>query len=119
FFDSPDQQLARLARQGDQRLTDALGGIIRDFEPSLVVSTSAQDFHADHRAVAWFAHRAVRGIGDNAPDIVTYIVHGQGAPHRLHLSLQLTEGERERKLRAIECHASQLLLSRRRFLSYA
>ena len=31
----------------------------------------------------------------------------------------LTERERERKLRAIECHASQLLLSRRRFLSYA
>src|SRR5262249_60081836 len=44
---------------------------------------------------------------------------GEGAPHRLHFSLQLNERERERKRRAIECHASQLLLSRRRFLSYA
>ena len=103
FLDFPDHQIARLARQGDQRLTEILRSIIRDFQPSLLVSTSAQDFHADHRAVAWFA----------------YIVHGEGAPHRLHLSLQLTEGERERKLRAIECHASQLLLSRRRFLNYA
>jgi LmbE family N-acetylglucosaminyl deacetylase len=119
FLDFPDHEIARLARQGDHRLTEILRGIIRDFQPSLLVSTSAQDFHADHRAVAWFAHHAVRGAGDNAPEIVTYVVHGEGAPHRLHFSLQLTERERERKLRAIECHASQLLLSRRRFLSYA
>jgi LmbE family N-acetylglucosaminyl deacetylase len=119
FLGFRDQEIARLARQGDQRLSEALRAIIRDFQPSLLVSTSAQDFHADHRAVAWFAHHAVRGIGDNAPEIVTYVVHGEGAPRRLHLSLVLTERERERKRRAIECHASQLLLSRRRFLSYA
>ncbi len=119
FLDFPDHRLTDLARQGDARLSDTLRGIIRDFQPSLLVSTSAQDFHADHRAVAWFAHHAVRGCGDNAPEIVTYVVHGEGAPHRLHLSLQLTERERERKRRAIECHASQLMLSRQRFLSYA
>ena len=119
FLGFRDQEIMPLARHGDQRLTEVLRGIIRDFQPSLVVSTSAQDFHADHRAVAWFTHHAVRGIGDNAPEIVTYVVHGEGAPHRLHLSLELTERERERKRRAIECHASQLLLGRRRFLSYA
>ena len=119
FLGFRDQEIMPLARRGDQRLTDMLRGIIRDFRPSLLVSTSAQDFHADHRAVAWFAHHAVRGAGDSAPEVITYVVHGDGAPHRLHLSLQLTERERERKLRAIQCHASQLLLSRRRFLSYA
>jgi LmbE family N-acetylglucosaminyl deacetylase len=119
FLGFHDQQIMRLARQGDQRLTDTLRGIVRDFDPTLLVSTSAQDFHADHRAVAWFAHHAVRAVGDNAPEIVTYVVHGEGAPHRLHFSLQLTEREREQKLRAIECHGSQLLLSRSRFLSYA
>jgi LmbE family N-acetylglucosaminyl deacetylase len=119
FLGFPDQQIARMAREGDQRLSDILRGIIADFQPSLLVSTSAQDFHADHRAVAYFAHHAVRGIGDNAPEIVTYVVHGEGAPHRLHFSLLLTEREREQKRRAIECHVSQLLLSRRRFLSYA
>lgn len=119
FLDFPDHRIADLARQGDQRLTDILRGIIRDFQPSLLVSTSAQDLHADHRAVAFFAHQAVHGCGDNAPEVVTYVVHGEGAPARLHSSLALTEGERARKRRAIECHSSQLLLSRRRFLSYA
>src|SRR5437763_4243506 len=119
FLNFADTQIARMAREGDQRLTEILRTIITEFEPSLLVSTSAQDFHADHRAVAYFAHHAVRGTGDNAPEIVTYVVHGDGAPHRLHFSLQLNERERERKRRAIECHASQLLLGRRRFLAYA
>ena len=119
FLDFPDQRIAALARQGDQRLSETLRSIIRDFNPSLLVTTSAQDLHADHRAVAWFAHHAVRGGGDNAPEVVTYVVHGEGAPHRLHLSLLLTDRERERKYRAIECHTSQLLLSRKRFLGYA
>ncbi len=119
FLDFPDQQTAAPARPGDQRFPEILRTIIRDFQPSLLVTASAQDFHADHRAVAWFAHHAVRGAGDNAPEIVTYVVHGDGAPHRLHLSLVLTERERERKREAIERHASQLLLSRRRFLTYA
>ena len=119
FLDFPDTQIARMAREGDERLTEILRTIIRDFQPTLLVSTSAQDFHADHRAVAWFAHHALRGAGDNAPEIVTYVVHGDGAPHRLHVSLQLTDRERERKRQAIERHASQLVLGRRRFLSYA
>ena len=119
FLNFADTQIARMAREGDQRLTEMLRDIIRSFQPSLLVSTSAQDFHADHRAVAYFAHHAVRGTGDTAPEIVTYVVHGEGAPHRLHFSLQLNERERERKRQAIECHASQLLLGRRRFLSYA
>jgi LmbE family N-acetylglucosaminyl deacetylase len=119
FLNFPDTQIARMARGGDQRLSEILRTIIREFQPSLLVSTSAQDFHADHRAVAYFAHHAVRGTGDNAPEIVTYVVHGDGAPHRLHFSLQLTDRECERKRKAIECHASQLLLGRRRFLSYA
>jgi len=119
FLDFPDQQIAALARRGDQRLPDTLRGIIRDYKPSLLITASAQDFHADHRAVAYFAHNAVRGVGDDAPEIMTYVVHGDGVPHRLHLTLDLTDVERERKRQAIECHASQLLLSRQRFLAYA
>ena len=119
FLDFPDTQIARMARGGDRRLSEILRTIIRELQPSLLVSTSAQDFHADHRAVAYFAHHAVRGTGDNAPEIVTYVVHGDGAPHRLQVSLQLTDRERARKRKAIECHASQLVLGRRRFLSYA
>jgi LmbE family N-acetylglucosaminyl deacetylase len=119
FFDFPDSRLAALARQGDIRLTDELRELMRRFRPSLLVSPSAQDLHSDHRAVAWFAHHAVQELSDQGPEIVTYIVHGEGAPERLRCRIELTRGERDGKRAAIECHRSQLLLSRKRFLSYA
>ncbi|MCU1347385.1 MAG: putative LmbE-like protein [Acidobacteria bacterium] len=119
FLGLPDQKLAELARTGDPRLLDAIRAAVRDFQPSLLVVPSAQDLHADHRAAAWFAHHAVRGLGDVAPEIVTYVVHGDGSPQRLHVTLDLTAEERSRKRDAIACHRTQLLLSRERFLAYA
>jgi len=113
FLDFPDGRIAALARRGDASLRDALRAHVDDFQPSLVVAPSMQDFHSDHRAVSWYAHQAAgRGI-------VTYVVHGDGAPRRLRFTIALTDEERARKRRAIECHVSQLLLGRRRFLSYA
>jgi LmbE family N-acetylglucosaminyl deacetylase len=108
FLDFPDGGIVELAR-----LRETLRAQIDDFRPSLVVAPSARDFHADHRAVSRVAHQAASG------EIVTYVVHGDGAPQRLKLTLSLTEQEIARKRRAIECHVSQLLLGRRRFLSYA
>jgi LmbE family N-acetylglucosaminyl deacetylase len=119
FLDFPDSRLADLARQGDARLTMALRELLRRLRPSLLVSPSAQDLHSDHRAVAWFAHQAVRELGDACPEIATYVIHGEGAPDRLRCRIELTSDERDRKRAAIECHRSQLLLSRKRFLSYA
>jgi len=119
FLGLPDQNLGELARSGDAGPLDTLRGILRDFKPSLMVVTSAQDLHSDHRAAAWFAHHSVRGIGEGAPEIVTYLVHGDASPQRLHATIGLTADERNRKREAISCHGTQLLLSRRRFLSYA
>lgn len=119
FLRFPDQQMAAMARYGDPRIADALRMIMRDYEPTLLVTPSAQDLHADHRAVAYFAHQAVRGLGEAAPEIVTFVVHGEGDASRLHFSLDLTEREQRRKREAIECHRSQLHLSRGRFLAYA
>jgi len=119
FLRYPDQQIATMARAGDQRLADQLREIMRDYRPTLLVTPSAQDFHADHRAVAYFAHQAVRGLGDGAPELLTYVVHGHGDPSRLHFWLDLDERELQRKRDAIACHRSQLHLSRERFLAYA
>ena len=119
FLGYPDQQLADIARSGDPRIADALRTIMREYKPALLVSPSAQDLHADHRAVAYFAHEAVRGLGDDAPEVYTYVVHGEGQPARLHVALDLSDRELKRKRDAIECHRSQLYLSRERFLSYA
>jgi LmbE family N-acetylglucosaminyl deacetylase len=114
FLAFPDQQIAKLARGRDMRLRDALREVIGDIQPALIVSPSSFDMHSDHRAISYFAHAA-------APDatIATYVVHGAGPAQRLASQIELTEAEQQRKREAIECHVSQLTLSRERFLSYA
>jgi len=115
FLGFPDQKIAVLARAGCPKLLEALRAIVDDFQPTLIVSPSSRDLHADHRALAWFVHRAA---GESTP-IVTYVVHGDPREDRTAVSLGLTPREQLWKRQAIECHKSQLLLSRERFLSYA
>lgn len=115
FLGFPDQKIATLARQGDERVLDALRAVVAEFRPTLIVCPSSRDLHADHRALAWFAHRAA---GDDTP-IVTYVIHGDPIEERMAVRLELTPREQLWKRQAIECHKSQLLLSRERFLSHA
>jgi LmbE family N-acetylglucosaminyl deacetylase len=78
------------------------------------VLPSSFDLHADHRAISWQAHAVSSGR-----NVVTYVIHGH-APHgRMAFCLDLSAEEVARKRAAIECHQSQLILSRRRFLSFA
>jgi LmbE family N-acetylglucosaminyl deacetylase len=114
FLAFPDQQIAALARSGDMRLGDQLQTLVDAFRPTLIVSPSASDLHSDHRAIAWFAHAAAQGT-----EITTYLVHGTPQPERLMWTVVLSERERRRKREAIECHTSQLVLSRKRFLGHA
>jgi LmbE family N-acetylglucosaminyl deacetylase len=114
FLAFPDQEIAGLARRGDLRLRDELRAAVDEFRPTLIVSPSASDLHSDHRAIAWFAHDAAQGA-----EITTYLVHGTPQPERLMWTVILSERERRRKREAIECHTSQLALSRTRFLAHA
>jgi len=116
FLGFADQSLMSLARRRDRRLLEILVEEIRSFAPTLIVSSSTFDAHYDHRALAWYAHKAAEECG---VDIVTYSIHGSAPADRLRTILELAEGERARKRAAILCHQSQLLLSRNRFLSYA
>jgi len=114
FLAFADQQIAKLARRDDDRLLVALKAIVDDFGPTLIVSPSSFDLHADHRAIAWYVHKAA-----GETPITTYVIHGETPESRRAVSVELTERERWRKRIAIQCHESQLLLSRERFLSYA
>jgi LmbE family N-acetylglucosaminyl deacetylase len=114
FLGYPDRMLTIMARSGDFRVRDALASAIDDFNPSLLVIPSAFDLHPDHRAIAWFAHSVAKG-----GDVVTYVIHGHQPHDRLAFRLDLNAEEAKSKREAIECHQSQLVLSRRRFLSYA
>jgi LmbE family N-acetylglucosaminyl deacetylase len=113
FLAFPDQGIASLARCGDFALRDKLRETFDRLQPTLIVSPSTFDHHSDHRAIAWYAHCA-------APEanIATYVVHGTGLAERAVCTLELSGCEQKKKLDAIECHQSQLSLSRDRFLSY-
>jgi len=115
FLAFGDTHIAAMARSGDRTLVTAFRAIIDQFHPTLIVSPSSFDLHADHRAIAWYVHAAA---GDETP-IATYVIHGDTPESRRAVRIELTEREQRRKRAAIECHASQLLLSRERFLSYA
>jgi N-acetyl-1-D-myo-inositol-2-amino-2-deoxy-alpha-D-glucopyranoside deacetylase len=114
FLGFPDRLLATIARRGDLRVRNAIADSIESFAPTLLVVPSAFDLHPDHRVIGWFAHDVAKGC-----DIVTYVIHGHPPHERLSFRIDLNAEEAERKRAAIECHQSQLVLSRTRFLSYA
>jgi LmbE family N-acetylglucosaminyl deacetylase len=114
FLRFPDQELSSIARKGDESVRNAIANHVRDFQPSLAIVPSVFDFHSDHRAAAYFSHRAIE-----SQVIATYVVHGHVPPQRTRFTIQLTEAEQRKKREAIGEHATQLLLSRERFLAYA
>ncbi len=114
FLGFPDQKIASMARRGDDSLRHALRTVFDEFQPTLIVSPSALDLHADHRAISYFVHRAA---ADDV-SIATYVVHGRPRPSRLFFEMALSAAEQRQKRAAIECHESQLYLSRARFLAH-
>ncbi|HEV7484245.1 MAG TPA: PIG-L deacetylase family protein [Thermoanaerobaculia bacterium] len=114
FLGYPDRLLTTMARRGDLRVRAAIAAVIEAFAPSLLVIPSAFDLHPDHRAIGWFAHDVAKST-----TIATYVIHGHPPHDRLAFRIELNAEEAMRKLEAIECHQSQLVLSRTRFLSYA
>ena len=114
FLAFPDQGIAARARRGENILREMVIKIVNDFRPTLIVSPSTFDQHSDHRAIAYYTHRAAP-----QPDIATYVIHGKAPAGRERFTLELSACEQKRKLDAVECHESQLALSRARFLSYA
>lgn len=114
FLGLPDHKLASAERAGDVRLLQALQKAIGEFRPTVVVAPSHRDLHSDHRAIGRAAHAAAADI-----PVIVYVVHGMLPDTASAFRLDLTAAERERKRVAIECHRSQVLLSRARFLAHA
>jgi LmbE family N-acetylglucosaminyl deacetylase len=114
FLAYPDTQLSRLARASETSIENEIAQHARELQPTLAIVPSVFDYHTDHRAAGWYCHRAI-----DPKVIATYVVHGKVPSLRSRFTLHLSEDEQRRKREAIGEHASQLLLSRDRFLSYA
>jgi LmbE family N-acetylglucosaminyl deacetylase len=119
FLHFPDQGLTSLLLAGGGSLVPALTAELRTWRPTLVVAPASADRHPDHSALAVLLSLAVDHLAGAQGGFsrIAYIVHGVPPPGAFRLALAAVE--RDRKYTAVLCHRSQLVLSRRRFLSHA
>jgi LmbE family N-acetylglucosaminyl deacetylase len=99
--------------------------VLEDFRPTLVFAAAPQDLHPDHRASGALVRRLLERRGQLG-ELRYWIVHANEwpRPYGLHpdlpllpplaaeslawRSLELSDSERQRKLAAIDTHASQV-----------
>jgi LmbE family N-acetylglucosaminyl deacetylase len=122
FLHYPDQGLTSLLLSGDEKPVVALAREIAAWCPTLLVMPSELDLHPDHSALSLMAHFALARPGSDPRRSATirYLVHGpHPPPNRDWRILPLSPLEQRRKREAILRYASQVALSRRRFMSFA
>ena len=119
FFGLPDQGLTLLSRQRDAHALDLHVAELQKFFPTLLVVPSRDDNHPDHGASYALIQEAVKRTGVDLQQWA-YLIHRRWFyPEASGFTLQLTAAEKACKLAAIECHETQLFLSRGRFCAYA
>ncbi|NBV39299.1 MAG: hypothetical protein EBS00_07055 [Verrucomicrobia bacterium] len=123
FLGLPDAGIQALWQKRDPQLIEKLRQAFIHFQPTLVVMPSVLDRHTDHRATHAFGLAALEAASCD-PEVLTYLIHRPwlmkftGRP-KAHIGLQLSNDQRLTKLKAIECHQTQMALSRRRFCGFA
>src|SRR5216684_383924 len=123
FLGYPDQGLTSLLLAGEEELLVTLADEIAAWRPTLLVTPSTQDLHPDHSALAVFVRFACARLGAHRSSLteMSYVVHRHGSVPATAgwVELRLSLAEQARQRQAILCHATQLLLSKRRFLDFA
>ncbi len=123
FLHYPDQGLSSLLMSGDEKPLIALAEAITAWRPTLLVMPSELDRHPDHSALALMARFALSRLRSDERRFTTiqYLIHSPHPPpaSRGWRTLPLSHSEQVRKREAILRHASQLVLSRQRFLAFA
>jgi len=120
FLHLPDQGLAPLLLERDADATARLAAEIASMRPTLLVAPAITDRHPDHSALAVLLQLALAELPSATRRCLrlAYVVHGRPVEPTA-VRLLLTPLELARKRTAIGCHATQLALSRRRFLAHA
>jgi len=120
FLSLPDQGGSDGLLQARTRDRELLKRAILSWRPTLLVIPSIQDVHPDHNALSVMIQLALEGVvSELRPKILYYLVHERNGLTAPELNFALSEDERKMKLSAILCHSSQMVLSRKRFTSYA
>ena len=104
----PDQGISERIADACADSVARLRALLLATRPTLLVAPVLEDHHPDHSAARVLLEAALAGIGLPHPPLWGFAVHGR-APAVLALPLQAAETVG--KLRALECHRSQLLLA--------
>lgn len=122
FLSLPDQGVTDLLLKGCEETMQRLAAVISDWQPTHLLLPSAADTHPDHSGLAVLLGLVLEDYLPPQPWLTRlhYLVHGASAAFSRHAQDLLHNApERKAKQRAILHHATQVALSRRRFLSYA
>ena len=120
FLNIPDLGVTAKLLEADAETVERLCREITDWQPTCLVLPSPHDQHPDHNALHVLLQIALERLGQTALRQIHFLVHclrPDWVPSRR--DLVLTEPERQTKWQAIHCHQTQMVLSRKRFLSYA
>lgn len=99
----------------------SIRGLLEQLRPTVLVLPDLADRHPDHSAIHVLVDFALReSSGLARPDWLGYVLHGRRSADKPRCAVfDLGDAELTRKRRAIEAHASQMALSRRRLLRSA
>ncbi|MDB6169595.1 MAG: hypothetical protein JWM88_2459 [Verrucomicrobia bacterium] len=122
FWGYPDQGLTGLLLAGGEEIVGRLSAMIAEWRPTLLVTPSKRDLHPDHNALAVLLDFALARPGSPPADsfaLLEYVVHARAAETPpADFEATLSPEQIERKRQAVLCHATQVALSRRRFLAF-
>ena len=116
FFGLPDLGLTDLLMRADASVPARLRVAIAEFAPTCIVLPSLADRHPDHSAANVLVRLALDGSAGTWPRLLAFAVHGGGADATVVCELDIARQQCKRD--AILAHATQMRLSRRRFLGH-
>lgn len=115
FWNLPDQGIA----SESETVLARMRALLLFFRPTMLVTPSMRDLHPDHAATATLCRRAVLEMTQPPPRHLVYIVHGSPRAEKECVMPAASADLRTRKAQALECHATQLRLSRGRLCGVA
>lgn len=123
FLHLPDQGITQLLVADGENIVNRIAAEISEFGPTIVVSPALADSHRDHNAFAVILQFAIDRLGPGQRRFAEfhYVIHTYKTRRSLDVeyAVQLSPEQQIRKREAILSHASQMALSRRRFLAFA
>jgi LmbE family N-acetylglucosaminyl deacetylase len=119
FLGMHDTEVLPLWTRRDKATLEVFDRLLEEWRPTLLALPWPRDRHPDHRGTWAFTVETLRRRGLTTPHF-SYVIHRPwfGAPTG-GLRLQLSAAQQAAKRRAIQCHETQMALSRGRFTSFA